>query len=94
MYDQSRGQKLAISSGPWAPKGIEQRANAFAAMFLMPPVLVQQAIADVPEPISYSSVSAVADKLRVSKRAVIDHLYNMTLMTESVRDELRRQVGE
>ncbi|MGH3812370.1 MAG: ImmA/IrrE family metallo-endopeptidase [Pseudonocardiaceae bacterium] len=95
MYDQSRGQKLAIASGPWAPKGIEQRANAFAAMFLMPPELVQRAAADVSDPISdLTGVSGVASKLRVSKRAAIDHLYNMTLMSESVRDELRRLVDE
>lgn len=95
MYDQSRGQKLAIASGPWAPKRIEQRANAFAAMFLMPPELVQRAVADVPDPISdLNGVSAVASKLRVSKRAAIDHLYNMTLMSESIRDELRRLVDE
>jgi Zn-dependent peptidase ImmA (M78 family) len=95
MYDQSRGQKLAIASGPWAPKWIEQRANAFTAMFLMPPELVQRAVADVLDPISdLTGISGVASKLRVSRRAAIDHLYNMTLMSESVRDELRRQVDE
>lgn len=95
VYDQSRGQKLAIASGPWAPKGIEQRANAFAAMFLMPPELVQRAAADAPDPIGdLNSVSAVASKLHVSRRAAIDHLYNMTLMSEAVRDELRRQIDE
>ncbi|MGH3870515.1 MAG: ImmA/IrrE family metallo-endopeptidase [Pseudonocardiaceae bacterium] len=94
MYDQSRGQKLAIASGPWAPKWIEQRANAFAAMFLMPADLVQKAIVDRPDPISdLAGISAVATRLRVSKLAVIDHLYNMTLMSEAVRDELR-QLGE
>jgi hypothetical protein len=64
-------------------------------MLLMPPELIQRAIADVPDPISdLTGVSAVASKLRVSMRAAIDHLYNMTLMSESVRDELRRQVDE
>src|SRR5262249_36597500 len=36
LFDRSPGQKLAIASGPWAPKALERRANAFAAMFLMP----------------------------------------------------------
>lgn len=95
MYDQSHGQKLAIASGSWAPKGIERRANAFAAMFLMPPELVQRAAADVADPISdLAGVSAVANKLHVSRLAAIDHLYNMTLMSESDRDELRRQAEE
>ncbi len=61
----------------------------------MPPELVQRAAADVPDPISdVAGVSAVASTLRVSRRAAIDHLYSMTLMSESVRDELRRQVDE
>jgi len=92
LYDRSHGQRLAIASGPWAPRGIERRANAFAAMFLMPSVLVRQAIADSPDPISdLSGVVAVAQRIKVSRRAVIEHLYNLTLMSEVVRDELLRQ---
>jgi len=46
-------------------------------MFLMPSVLVRQAIADSPDPISdLSGVVAVAQRLKVSRRAVIEHLYN------------------
>ncbi|MCA1672480.1 MAG: ImmA/IrrE family metallo-endopeptidase, partial [Actinobacteria bacterium] len=94
IFDQSRGRKLAIASGSWAPKRIEQRANAFAAMFLMPPELVQRAIADVPDPISdLAGISAVASTLHVSRRAAIDHLYNMTLMNDEIRDELLGQAG-
>lgn len=89
LFDQSRGRRLAIASGPWAPKGLEQRANAFAAMFLMPPGLVQRAIADAADPIhDVAGVSAVAGKLRVSRRAVTEHLYNLTLMSENERDDL------
>ena len=36
LFDRSAGQRLAIASGPWAPPSLEQRANAFAAMLLMP----------------------------------------------------------
>jgi len=54
--------------------------------------LVRQAIADSPDPISdLSGVVAVAQRLKVSRRAVIEHLYNLTLMSEVVRDELLRQ---
>jgi hypothetical protein len=52
LYDRSHGKKLAIASGPWAPQSIEKRANAFAAMFLMPPHLVERAVADSPDPIT------------------------------------------
>jgi Zn-dependent peptidase ImmA (M78 family) len=95
LFDRSNAQKLAIASGPWAPKGLEQRANAFAAMFLMPPELVERVIADVPDPIhDLAGVSAIAIRLRVSRRAAIEHLYNLTLMGESDRDELLRQVQD
>src|SRR2546427_10846495 len=69
LVDETRGKKLAIASGPWAPRGLEQRANAFAAMFLMPPQLIQRAIADLPDPIhDIASISSIANKLQVSKR--------------------------
>ena len=30
LYDRSYGWQLAIASGPWAPRDLERRANAFA----------------------------------------------------------------
>jgi Zn-dependent peptidase ImmA (M78 family) len=94
LYDRARGRRLAIASGPWAPRGIERRANAFAAMFLMPPRLVEAAVADVPDPISDpNGVRAVASRLHVSNRAAIEHLYNLTLMDDDQRDRLLRALG-
>jgi Zn-dependent peptidase ImmA (M78 family) len=94
LYDRSHGKRLAIASGPWAPRSIEKRANAFAAMFLMPPRLVERAIADSPDPITeLSGVRTVARRLKVSTVAVIEHLYNLTLMTEIERDRLLAQLG-
>lgn len=94
LYDRSHGKRLAIASGPWAPRSIEKRANAFAAMFLMPARLVERAIADSPDPITeLSGVRTVARKLNVSVVAAIEHLYNLTLMTEIERDRLLAQLG-
>ena len=94
LYDRSHARKLAIASGPWAPAGIEKRANAFAAMFLMPPDLIARAVADSPDPITeLAGARAVAQKLRVSVVAAIEHLCNLTLMTEIERDELLAQLG-
>jgi Zn-dependent peptidase ImmA (M78 family) len=94
LYDRSRGKKLAIASGPWAPRSIEKRANAFAAMFLMPTNLIERAVADSPDPITeLSGVKIVANKLRVSTVAAIEHLCNLTLMTETERDELLGQLA-
>ncbi|GAA1270421.1 hypothetical protein GCM10009677_23960 [Sphaerisporangium rubeum] len=95
LFDRSRGSKLAIASGPWAPKIIERRANAFAAMFLMPTKLVQSALADNPDPVhDLDSVTAFATRLQVSRHAAIEHLYNLTLMSEFDRDMLLRQVRD
>jgi Zn-dependent peptidase ImmA (M78 family) len=94
LYDRSHAKKLAIASGPWAPRAIEKRANAFAAMFLMPSYLIERAIADSPDPITgLSGVKAIANKLRVSVVAAVEHLCNLTLMTETERDELLSQLG-
>jgi Zn-dependent peptidase ImmA (M78 family) len=94
LYDRSRGRKLAVASGPWAPRTIEKRANAFAAMFLMPPHLIEHAVADSPDPITeLAGVKAVARKLHVSVVAAIEHLCNLTLMTEIERDELLARQG-
>lgn len=95
LFDQSRGKRLAIASGPWAPRGLERRANAFAAMFLMPSELVEAAIADIPDPIhDIASIGELANRLRVSRRAVTEHLYNLTLMAEVERDELLRRLPD
>jgi len=94
LYDRNHGKRLAIASGPWAPRSIEKRANAFAAMLLMPPHLVQQAIADSPDPITeLAGVRTVARKLRVGVVAAVEHLCNLTLMTETERDDLLAQLG-
>jgi Zn-dependent peptidase ImmA (M78 family) len=93
LYDRAHGRKLAIASGPWAPRAVEKRANAFAAMFLMPPHLIARAVADSPDPITdLQGVKAVARKLHVGVRAAIEHLCNLTLMTEIERDELLAQL--
>jgi len=94
LYDRQYGNRLAIASGPWAPRGIEQRANAFAAMFLMPTRIVRDAVADLPDPINdFAALRVFADRLRVSNEAAIEHLYNLTLLSDEDRTELRRQAG-
>lgn len=95
LFDRSHGHRVSIASGPWAPRAIERRANAFAAMFLMPTELLQEMVADAADPIGdLSTVTSVADRLHVSRRAVIDHLYNTTIMSEADRDDLLRQIQD
>ncbi|WP_406273121.1 ImmA/IrrE family metallo-endopeptidase [Streptomyces sp. NBC_00191] len=89
LYDRSRGQRLAIASGQWAPRSLEKRANAFAAMLLMPPHILRDAIADSPYPVTErEGVAFLCDRLKVNFTAVVGHLYNQTFMTEEDRDRL------
>jgi len=90
LYDRTYGTQLAVASGPWAPRGLEQRANAFAAMLLMPSSLLR--MIDSTDPFSEStpaSVTAVANKLRVPRTALVDHLYNVGLVGFDKRERLR-----
>ena len=44
LHDRNYGARLALASGPWAPVDVEKRANAFAAMLLMPADLVRSVV--------------------------------------------------
>ena len=79
----------------YSRKDLERRANAFAAMFLIPATIVDRVVADSPDPINdLAGVTTFASRLRVSRRAAIDHLYNLTIMSDSVRDKLLREVSD
>src|SRR5439155_10894386 len=67
LFDRGYGARLAIASGPWAPRDIEQRANAFAAMLLMPPELIGRLARQLNAALaSVEGVRAVATALRTS----------------------------
>lgn len=92
LHDRTHGVRLALASGPWAPVDVEKRANAFAAMFLMPPELIQ-AVVDR-ENIALDSLKgiwAVSNRLGVSFTAVVEHVCNLRFITEETRDDLKQQ---
>jgi Zn-dependent peptidase ImmA (M78 family) len=90
LIDRRVGRKLAIASGPWAPIEVEQRANAFAASFLMPPDRVRSIVAGLAEPVaSMSSVLTVAETFETSPRATLEHLHNLGFLDDFERDVLR-----
>jgi len=92
LFDRGCGAKLALASGPWAPRDLEQRANAFAAMLLMPPDLLERAVQSLDSPLaSLKGVSTVARQLRTSFTATLEHLYNLNFIDESVRDRVRAE---
>lgn len=86
LYDRSRARRIAHTSGPWAAPGVEKRANAFAAMFLMPRELMRKSGLDDP---TQEAVVAVAQALQVGVSALIEHLYNTSMIDELKREELR-----
>ncbi len=90
LVDRSIGMKLAVASGQWAPVSVEQRANAFAAYFLMPLEQLQDAIAELAMPLNtLDGIRTVAETLATSPRATLEHLYNVGLIDEYDRDVLR-----
>lgn len=91
LFDRSRAKRIAHTSGAWAQPGVEKRANAFAAMFLMPRDAVRRCINDKDPDIQV--VERVAEQLRVGISALIEHLYNMNMIDEWRRDTLRGQVA-
>lgn len=85
LFDRSRAKRVAHSSAPWAPAAIEKRANAFAAMFLMPRELTNRITG---EPTS-DEVRVAAKKMRVSRSTLIEHLYNIGRIDQIQRNGLR-----
>ncbi|MFN9288214.1 MAG: ImmA/IrrE family metallo-endopeptidase, partial [Planctomyces sp.] len=92
LHDRTHGIRLALASGPWAPVDVEKRANAFAAMFLMPPELIRRVIDN--EQISLDTVESiwtVSKHLGVSFSAVVEHVCNLGFINEDTRDDLKQQ---
>ena len=94
LFDRRYERDIAMASGPWAPGVLEQRANAFAAMFLMPRALVSQALASVDaSPETLLGMRQLAAFMGTSVSATIDHLCNLYRIDPSVRDRLREELG-
>ncbi len=83
LFDRNAGRRLAIASGPWAPLAVEQRANAFAAMFLMPTSLVKRAVSEMGTPVTTAAaVAALASTLRTGFEATLWHLQNLAFVDD------------
>ncbi len=90
LLDQNRARQLVVASGPWAPAEVEQRANAFAAAFLMPLPVLKKALGDLTEELqSPDSVSMVARRLDVSYSALVSRLQNLGRLSPEEAEMLR-----
>ena len=76
LFDRDRARPLAHGSTPWAPPAVEQRANAFAAMLLMPPGRARRPPADS-LPDLRRGIHDLARRLKVSGAALKRHLANI-----------------
>jgi Zn-dependent peptidase ImmA (M78 family) len=82
LFDEEEGVPLAVASGPWAPAEIEKRANAFAAMFLMP-VNACRTLLDKHRKngkVDRKVISHIAAAFGTGKWATLRHLLNLGLI--------------
>lgn len=89
LFDRGYGMRLALVSGPWAPRDVEKRANAFAAMLLMPDEFVRRAASALSEPLpTLGGIRAVARRLGTSVSATLEHLHNQGFIDEVEYDRV------
>ena len=93
LHDRNYGATLALASGPWAPVEVEQRANAFAAMLLMPADLVRSVVRSLTSTLeSPDGIWEVANAFHTSFTATLEHLCNLGHIDEVTRDALRAEI--
>jgi Zn-dependent peptidase ImmA (M78 family) len=95
LFDREIGRRIAIASGPWAPRDIERRANAFAAMLLMPRDLVKEALARLTTRLdTRDGVAQISQSLRTSFEATLRHLTNLGFLDEYTQQRIRFETVE
>jgi hypothetical protein len=85
LFDRTRAKGLSHVSGPWTSLRTEQRANAFAAMF----IASRSAVRAVFREYGVEGTKLAAQALQLSHSAFIEHLYNLGLIDDGVREQLR-----
>ena len=94
LFDRERGRPLAVASGPWVPRAIEQRANAFAAMLLVPTSLLKRTLARLTVAVATKeAVDEVAERLRAGRLAVLNHLTSLGFVDDMDRQRLEDRVS-
>jgi len=92
LFDRSYGRRLALASGPWAPRDVERRANSFAAELLMPATLIHRLKAEMVVSLaSRAGILQLSSRLRTSFTATLEHVANLGLICESERERIRNE---
>ena len=95
LIDRKIGCPLSLASGPWAPRRIEQRANAFAAELLIPYNLIRHSCdAGKADLCSVDGIIELSDKLMVGRTTLLEHLRNRDFITEDAKDRFQDQLSE
>lgn len=97
LIDRDAGSELALVSGPWAPKSVEKRANAFAAALLMPDEMIVAAygrLGSHPSSGDYDNLIQAAKEIDVSPDALSWHLLNRGFIDGFQCEALRAQFGK
>ncbi len=86
LYDIDEDGSVGVVSNPWAPQLLERRANAFAAMLLMPRELIETVLPREPRDWTAAALTEAMATLRVGKSALLWHIYNFGLLSASERE--------
>ena len=93
LSDRGIARTITHSSTPWAPQAVERRANAFAAMFLMPYRMVDAAILALGQVTDAPSLERIARRLECGKSAVLEHLMNIDRIDRSVFFRIKAELS-
>lgn len=88
LFDRTRAKRLSHVSGPWTSLRTEQRANAFAAMFIASRAAVRAVFREH----GVEGTKKAAHALQLGHSALVEHLYNLGLIDEMTREQLRLKV--
>jgi hypothetical protein len=86
LYDLSDENSVGIVSNPWAPELIEKRANAFAAMLLMPREALKAILPANPRQWTQENLREAMNRLGVGRTALMNHLHNLYFISYSEKD--------
>jgi Zn-dependent peptidase ImmA (M78 family) len=90
FFDRGFARELALPSGPWAPRDLERRANAFGAMLLMPPGRIAAALETTEgDRSSAAFIHSISERLGTSFSATVEHMHNLGFFSDEDRDLLR-----
>ena len=84
--DLSDDNNVGIVSNSWAPELLEKRANAFAAMLVMPREALEASLPRNPRQWTAEDLRDAMQKLGVGRTALMNHLHNLGFISHSERE--------